>query len=75
MKHHCHAYHCAEPCAPKLLMCAYHWGLVPSGLKREVNRHFSPAQCRPGSGVRPSTEWLRAARAAINSVRADGGGE
>jgi hypothetical protein len=43
--------------------------MVPREIQRRVLDAFQPAQCVVGKRVRPSLEWLRAAREAINSVR------
>jgi hypothetical protein len=42
--------------------------MVPTAIQVEVKTHFNPAQCK-GHHIRPSTEWLKAARKAINYVR------
>lgn len=68
MKHQCHARGCTRTCAPKFLMCPPHWAMVPWHIQRAVKEHFVSAQCRLGSGVRPSNEWFNAARAAIEAV-------
>lgn len=68
MKHLCHAMGCKRTCAPKYLMCPPHWEQVPRVIQHQVQRSFSPAQCKPGAKVKPSLLWFAAARAAINAV-------
>lgn len=68
IRHTCHVPGCDKVVARKMLCCARHWSLVPMQIRLQVNRTFNPKQCVPGSGVRPTQEWLRAARAAINAV-------
>jgi hypothetical protein len=65
-KHKCHIYKCLNPCPPKYLMCPEHWSMVPLHLKTPVIVNFQPEQCK--GKVRPTSEWLKAARAAINHV-------
>lgn len=65
-KHTCHAEGCTRIVPPALLMCGRHWKQVPRDLQRDVWRTY-----RPGQEItkNPSAEYLRAAKAAINSVR------
>lgn len=65
-RHHCHADGCKVPVRPTLLMCAAHWAQVPPSIKEAVNANYRRGQC---DDRRPSPEWLRAARAAINAVK------
>jgi hypothetical protein len=65
--HRCHADGCSRPVPPELLMCLRHWRLVPGPLQKAVWRTY-----RRGQEVdkNPSTEYLDAARNAINAVAA-----
>lgn len=67
--HTCHAIGCSAGCPPRHLMCRRPWAMVPPAIRREVNRTFNPHQCRQGPKVRPTREWMRAARSAITAVR------
>lgn len=71
MTHTCHVTGCGAAAIPQYLMCPKHWRMVPLRLQRAVQVTFNPLQCSsdPSKRVRPSTEWLKAARAAINYVR------
>lgn len=66
-KHTCHAKGCPKNIPPKLLMCLRHWRMVPRELQRAVWATY-----RPGQEVdkRPSEDYLKAARAAIDAVAA-----
>jgi hypothetical protein len=46
-------------------MCSNHWKKVPPEMKEKVYEHYKKGQC---DSKRPSNEWLKAARAAINYV-------
>lgn len=48
-------------------MCSMHWVLVPTDMQVKVKTNFNPEQCK-GHHIRPSREWLLAARQAINYV-------
>jgi len=65
MSHTCHARGCPTPVAPKLLMCAKHWKLVPRLEQAQVWAHY-----RPGQEVdkAPTKRYLDAADAAIRAV-------
>lgn len=65
LAHHCHAEGCTRATPPKLLMCGYHWHLVPKHLQRGVWTDF-----RPGQEVdkKPSFAWCRAADAAVEFI-------
>lgn len=65
MQHYCHVKGCQKQVAPKFLMCAPHWRLVPQALKRDVWRLY-----RPGQEVTkdPTREYLEAAEAACKYV-------
>jgi hypothetical protein len=65
--HRCHARGCKTPVKPQLLMCGRHWALVPVALRWPVIRNYRRGQC---DDKRPSAEWVRAARAAIDAVAA-----
>jgi len=67
MKHTCHAQGCTTVVPPKLLMCLYHWRMVPRELQRAVWATY-----RKGQEIdkRPSADYLTAARAAIEAVAA-----
>lgn len=67
MAHHCHVYPCGKPVCRSKLMCIDHWRAVPAGLKLDVLKYYQPGQ--ENRKVRPSKEWLQAARAAINAVQ------
>lgn len=65
MKHHCHVNKCQTTCAPSMLMCSKHWAMVPVSLRMPVVSNYRSGQC---ADRRPSKEWLKAARAALNHV-------
>lgn len=65
MGHTCHANLCNAPCRPEHLMCPRHWAMVPGALKDAVCSHYRPGQCRD---MRPSREWLDAAKLAVAKV-------
>lgn len=67
-KHICHARLCDEPTNPKLFMCSLHWTMLPTALQVPIRTHFHPDQCKPITGRRPTKEWLKAARVAINYI-------
>lgn len=48
-------------------MCARHWAMVPRELGRAVWRHYRAGQC---DDKNPSSEWHKAADAAIEAVHA-----
>ncbi len=64
--HKCHAYLCEKPVQPRMLMCKKHWTMVPAEIQARVKDNFIPEQC--SGKIRPSMEWLKAAREAINHV-------
>ena len=66
MSHKCHAVGCALATAPAKLMCPRHWAMVPGLIRAAVYATYRPGQC---ADKRPSREWLKAARLAINAVR------
>lgn len=65
LAHHCHAQGCEVEVPPSKLMCANHWRMVPRELQRCVWNFY-----RDGQEVdkKPSPEYVKAARAAIDSV-------
>ena len=65
MAHTCHAAGCDTPVLPLNLMCLPHWRRVPAAMKAAVCDAYRPGQEQDKG---PSTEWLRAARAAIDHV-------
>ena len=65
MGHKCHIPECGTRVPPTMLICRKHWDQVPNNLRAEVYRTYRPGQCSSG---RPSVEWLKAARYAINAV-------
>lgn len=65
-EHVCHAVGCERRVDPKLLMCPRHWRMVPPEQQRAVWVHYRPGQERD---KRPTLEYLRAAHAAVESVR------
>lgn len=67
MSHTCHIDNCNTVVPPKMLMCKSHWAQVPAVLKQAVLAHYRTGQEKDKS---VSLEWVRAARAAINSVSA-----
>ena len=64
-RHFCHALGCPIPVRPALLMCRWHWFMVPHELQKEVWRTYVA-----GQEIRkdPTTEYLIAARRAIDAV-------
>lgn len=67
--HKCHIPNCKREVQRRLLMCPEHWAQVPIHLQIPVKDHFHPKQCKGG---KPSIEWLRAARYAINHIMGTG---
>lgn len=65
MTHLCHANHCMTPCKRQHLMCPRHWAMVPGDLKTDVYSHYRAGQC---DDMRPSAEWLKAAKLAVAVV-------
>lgn len=61
----CHAVGCNIRIPPNRLMCAYHWFLVPAGMRLRVWQTYRPSQEVDG---KPSQEYREAAREAINVV-------
>lgn len=63
--HLCHAMGCRTEVAPRFLMCARHWRLVPKHMQLKVWKHY-----RKGQEIdkQPSAEYLDAAKEAIDSV-------
>lgn len=49
----------------RMLMCRPHWNKVPTAIKRDVLRHYSPGQ---EQRMDPSDEYLEAMKAAIAAV-------
>jgi len=73
-KHTCHAIDCSVETKPQLLMCTKHWSMVPKDIQNDIYSNYKSGQCdilKLGSQkkVRPSIEWLKAARKAITHVR------
>lgn len=66
MKHTCHVPKCEVIVLPKMLMCSNHWTMVPEKLQFNVYETFNKKQCT--KEIRPTTEYLKAARAAINFI-------
>lgn len=64
--HHCHAVGCKAKVPPEMLMCLYHWTMVPKKLQRAVWKTYRRGQC---DDMRPSRAWFVAAEAAIEHVR------
>ncbi len=46
-------------------MCYDHWHMVPARLKLDVMKNYRVGQC---DDKRPTLDWIKAARAAINYV-------
>lgn len=65
MSHHCHARRCEARVPPEMLMCRYHWLMVPKKLQRAVWKHYRVGQC---DDKNPSEAWFKAADAAIGHV-------
>lgn len=65
MIHTCHARGCGKSVAPELLMCGFHWKMVPPTIKKLVYAAYRPGQC---DDKRPSAAWHAAADAAIGFV-------
>lgn len=65
-KHVCHAEGCEIPVPPRMLMCRRHWRQVPRLIQAQIWRYY-----RPGQEIdkRPSAEYLRAMKAAIDAVK------
>ena len=64
-EHCCHLPDCEEVIAPKFLMCAKHWKLVPKELQQDVYRFYRAGQEKTKN---PSKNYLQAARKAILAV-------
>lgn len=64
-EHLCHIPGCTTAVAPRLLMCAPHWRMVPRPLQAAVWASY-----RTGQEVdkQPSEAWHKAAEAAIAAV-------
>ena len=72
--HHCHVFQCETPCPPRLLMCPFHWKMVPRHIQQWVYRTFQDGQTNwQKTGVLPSLEWHVAADSAIAAVAAKEG--
>ncbi len=67
MTHTCHAIECRKAVKPELLMCYYHWKMVPKKLQESVWHHYRAGQC---DDKQVTTDYLKAAAAAINHVAA-----
>lgn len=64
-RHECHALDCKCLVPPSMLMCAYHWRLVPEPLKKAVWRTYVAGQ----EIRKDSTDaYLDAAQDAIRAV-------
>jgi hypothetical protein len=63
--HCCHVPYCTKVVPRERLMCWWHWKMVPADLQKEVWRHYRKGQC---DDMKPSSEYLAAARAAIDAV-------
>lgn len=64
--HLCHVPNCGKGVVKSLLMCSDHWKRVPEALRVEVLTHYQRGQEK--GKIRPTAQYLRAARAAISSV-------
>jgi hypothetical protein len=64
-RHECHAQGCTTSVPPRLLMCSRHWRMVPKPMQDAIWATYEP-----GQEIRkdPTTDYLRAAQAAINHV-------
>lgn len=65
MKHTCHAIGCERIVRPEMLMCYWHWGMVPKEIQKRVWKHYRDGQCEDKN---PSKEWHEAADEAIRAV-------
>lgn len=63
-EHFCHARGCARPVPAQILMCAFHWRLVPRELQQLVTRHWHLFR----SGKELATEYLEVRKRAIQAV-------
>jgi hypothetical protein len=43
-RHLCHAMGCPTEIAPRLLMCAHHWRMVPASLRESIWKEYRPGQ-------------------------------
>jgi len=67
MKHTCHAENCEREVNRRMLMCQFHWAMVPTEIQVKVKKYFHIDQC---SGKRrPTFDWIAAAREAINYIK------
>lgn len=67
IRHECHAHGCNISVPRKMLMCRWHWRMVPGAIQRDVWAHYVPGQ-EHGQST-PTEEWHKAADAAIAVVR------
>lgn len=65
MAHHCHATGCNRGVPPIMLMCGFHWFMVPRKLRERVRATYRDGQC---DTFNPSSDYCQAARAAVISV-------
>lgn len=71
MRHECHVPGCHVAVPRRMLMCRAHWFRVPPALRDRVWATYQSGQ--ELGRVRPSREYLLAARAAIQSVASSQG--
>lgn len=65
--HTCHAHGCTKQIKPSLFMCGRHWWMVPVKLRATIWKLYRPGQ---EADKQPSREYVEAAKAAIEAVRA-----
>ena len=65
MGHHCHAYGCANACAPKLFACPDHWRALPQPFKAAIRREYVPGQERRKD---PTARYCAVQRAAVAAL-------
>lgn len=63
--HTCHARGCETPVPPRMFMCRTHWRIVPKAMQDAIWAAYVPGQERRKD---PTSEYLDAARAAIDFV-------
>lgn len=65
MAHRCDATGCRAIVAPSMWGCDRHWSMVPPALRVAILRYYRPGQ---EQDKKPSTQYMRAARAAVVAV-------
>lgn len=62
MPHTCHAIACEVEVKPEMLMCRYHWFMVPLKLRNRVWANYCDGQC---DTFAVSSAYCQAAKAAV----------